>query len=211
VGQSHCRQIAERLGARHDVRLTSTARDYVRWREGDTPGWTTAGPVRVCRFPVASQRSLRHFAEVSDRAFSRRSTEAEQREWFEENGPRVPALVEYLRAHGRDYDVVLFWAFRYYQTYFGVPVVATAPSSSRRPRTTRSSGSRFSASTSSCLAGMCSSPRRSARSWRRVPAAGLRRRWLWEPDSSRGGRQRPPRSAAWTCLPASCSTWAVWT
>jgi glycosyltransferase involved in cell wall biosynthesis len=123
--ESHCRQIAERLGARHDVHvLTSTAHDYVSWREGDAPGWTTAGPVRVRRFPVVGQRGLRHFAEVSDRAFSRRSTAAEQREWFEENGPRVPALVEYLREHGRDYDFVLFWAFRYYQSYFGVPVVA---------------------------------------------------------------------------------------
>ena len=34
-------------------------------------------------------------------------------EWFRQNGPDAPALVEYLQRHGHDFDAVLFWAFRY--------------------------------------------------------------------------------------------------
>jgi glycosyltransferase involved in cell wall biosynthesis len=41
-----------------------------------------------------------------------------------ENGPEVPELVEYLRRHGAMYDRVLFWTYRYYQTFFGLPLVA---------------------------------------------------------------------------------------
>jgi len=36
----------------------------------------------------------------------------------------MPALLDYLRTHGRDYDRVLFWSFRYYHTFFGLPLVA---------------------------------------------------------------------------------------
>lgn len=122
--ETHCRQVAERLAARHDVDvLTSTARDYLRWQDAEPAGWTSAGGVRVCRFPVVRPRSLVRFAEVSHLAFSRQSTAAEQREWFVENGPQVPTLVEHLRKEGRSYDFVLFWAFRYYHSYFGLPVV----------------------------------------------------------------------------------------
>jgi glycosyltransferase involved in cell wall biosynthesis len=35
----------------------------------------------------------------------------------------VPQLLEHLRQNGRNYDAVLFWTFRYYQSFFGVPLV----------------------------------------------------------------------------------------
>ena len=38
--------------------------------------------------------------------------------------PRCRSLLDYLREHGRDYDRVLFWAFRYYPSWFGLPLVA---------------------------------------------------------------------------------------
>jgi glycosyltransferase involved in cell wall biosynthesis len=45
-------------------------------------------------------------------------------EWFRANGPDTPALLEYLRIHGGEYDLVLFWAFRYAPTFFGLPLVS---------------------------------------------------------------------------------------
>src|SRR6185503_7976997 len=32
-------------------------------------------------------------------------------------------LIRHLREHGRDYDAVLFWTFRYYPSFFGLPLV----------------------------------------------------------------------------------------
>lgn len=122
--ESHCRQLAERLAVHHDVDiLTSCASDYVHWHNAFEPGWSTEGPVRVRRFPVARPRHLHTFADLSERAFARRHTPEDERAWFAANGPEVPELVAYLDEHGRDYDLVLFWAFRYYQSIFGLPVV----------------------------------------------------------------------------------------
>lgn len=121
--EAHCRQLAERLAVHHDVDvLTTCAADYVHWRNTLTPGWSSVGSVRVHRFPVARPRDLHVLADLSERAFARRHTPEDERAWFVANGPESPALVDYLRAHGREYDLVLFWAFRYYHSIFGVPV-----------------------------------------------------------------------------------------
>jgi glycosyltransferase involved in cell wall biosynthesis len=123
--EAHCRQVAERLAAAHDVTiLTTCARDHVTWRNEYAAGATTHGALRVLRFPVARERSLHRFQDASDIAFSRTASEAEQEAWFRENGPDAPALLEYLRTEGHRFDFVLFWAFRYAEVYFGLPSVA---------------------------------------------------------------------------------------
>ena len=80
--------------------------------------------VRVLRFPVARPRRIKVFADLSDEVFDGGAPPERQEEWFRENGPESPALLDHLRAHGRDFDLVLFWTFRYFQSYFGLPLVA---------------------------------------------------------------------------------------
>src|SRR5215217_8137854 len=123
--EAHCRHVAEHLASHHDVTiLTSCARDHISWRNEYAPGASRVGPLKVLRFPVARQRSLHRFADVSELAFSGTAGEAGEEEWFRENGPDVPDLIEHLRTSGREYDAVLFWAFRYAEVYFGLPLVA---------------------------------------------------------------------------------------
>jgi len=123
--ETHCRHLAEHLAASHDVTvLTSCAKDHVTWKNVYPPGESVAGCVRVRRFPTARQRSIGRFTDASALAFSRSASEADQREWFRENGPDVPGLLSYLSAHGGEFDRILFWAFRYAETYFGLPLVA---------------------------------------------------------------------------------------
>ena len=123
--EAHCREIAERLATRHDVSvLTSCARDYVTWANAHPAGIAVERGVRVVRFPVARKRRLKMFADVSDDVFAGPAPRERQEEWFRENGPETPALLDHLRQHGPSYDVVLFWAYRYYPSYFGVPLVA---------------------------------------------------------------------------------------
>ncbi len=122
--ESHCRSIAERLAARHDVTvLTSCATDYLSWKNTYAPGATQVGAVRVMRFPVHRPRNPHEFAELNNIIASGRATPEEEAAWFQENGPQVPALLEHLKANGADYDLVLFWTYRYYPSYFGVPLV----------------------------------------------------------------------------------------
>jgi glycosyltransferase involved in cell wall biosynthesis len=123
--ESHCRGVAQHLAARHDVTvLTSCARDYVTWRNAYPAGDSTDGPVRVRRFRVARSRRLHRFRDLSDLVFSGRASIDEQRQWFEENGPFVPDLLDHLVGSGPDYDRILFFSYRYYPTFFGVEKVA---------------------------------------------------------------------------------------
>ena len=135
--EGHCRLIAEHLAARHDVTiLTTCARDHITWRNHYPAGETRvspkpgtgdggrAGGLRVIRFPVARERDMRSFMDLSDLIASDQAGAAEQEQWFRENGPDTPALLEHLRAHGTEYDRVLFWAYRYATSYFGLPIVA---------------------------------------------------------------------------------------
>jgi glycosyltransferase involved in cell wall biosynthesis len=124
--EMHCRQLAERLSARHDITvLTTCARDYVTWENALPAGTVIENGVRVHRFPVSRTRNLKAFAHLSDEVFDDvGSTPEREEEWFRANGPDAPALLDHLRAHGREFDLVLFWAFRYAPTYFGLPLVA---------------------------------------------------------------------------------------
>jgi glycosyltransferase involved in cell wall biosynthesis len=123
--ERHCRVIAEQLASHHDVTvLTSCAKDYVTWRNVYPAGAARVGPVNLMRFPVARQRNLGRLADISKVVFTTRSSPEEQEQWFVENGPEVPGLIEHLRQHGAEYDRILFWTYRYYQTFFGLPLVA---------------------------------------------------------------------------------------
>lgn len=123
--ETHCRHVAQHLAAVHDVTvLTTCAKDHVTWRNEYPPGESQDGGVRVRRFPVARQRSILRFADASEIAFSKDASDGDQEQWFRENGPDAPALLEHLAAHGHEFDRVLFWAFRYAETYFGLPLVS---------------------------------------------------------------------------------------
>jgi glycosyltransferase involved in cell wall biosynthesis len=130
--EGHCRQLALRLAAPrddetsgHDVTvLTTCARDYVSWANAYPAGESRDGAVRVLRFAVARSRDRRRFADVSDEVCDGGASPERQHDWFRQNGPDAPDLIDHLRTHGSGYDLVLFWTFRYATTYFGLPHVA---------------------------------------------------------------------------------------
>ena len=123
--EGHCRLIAEHLAQRHDVTVvTTTAHDHITWANHYPAGESTLGAVRVLRFPVARQRHIHHFMDLSDLVFADRGSRQDEEQWFRENGPDAPGLIDYLRQHGGEFDRVLFWAYRYANSYFGLPLVA---------------------------------------------------------------------------------------
>ncbi len=123
--ESHCRVIAEHLAGRHDVTiLTTCARDHITWRNEYPAGASELGPLHVRRFRVARERSLHRFHDISEAVFSGGASTSEQEQWFRENGPEAPELLDFLNTHGREFDRILFWSFRYYQSFFGLPLVA---------------------------------------------------------------------------------------
>src|SRR5262249_60986499 len=94
--EGHCRLVAQHLAAGHDVTIvTTTARDHVTWANHYAPGESRDGALRVLRFPVERPRDLHRFRDISDRVFRGGADSADEEEWFRENGPQAPKLLEF--------------------------------------------------------------------------------------------------------------------
>jgi glycosyltransferase involved in cell wall biosynthesis len=117
------RQIAERLARRHDIEvLTTSARDYITWKNEYPPGEEKLRGIRIKRFPVESERNLDEFNRFSDWIYVNPHSREDELRWLEKQGPVVPELIEYLRKeHGR-YELLVFFTYLYYPTYYGLQV-----------------------------------------------------------------------------------------
>lgn len=120
----HARWIAEHLGPKHDLTvLTTTAQDYLQWKNHYPPGPAMVGEIPVIRFPVKRQRRGHRFIFLQNRVFYEPHDRAEEEAWVAENGPYAPDLIRYLARHEKDFDFVIFFSYRYYTTYQGVKAV----------------------------------------------------------------------------------------
>jgi glycosyltransferase involved in cell wall biosynthesis len=119
----HCRLIAERLAARHEVEvLTTCARDYITWQNEYPEGADRIRGVWVRRFPVAFQREIASFNEYSDWIFNHPHGPADEMEWLRQQGPWCPDLLEYLEQHHGSYDLLIFFTYLYAPTVLGLRI-----------------------------------------------------------------------------------------
>jgi glycosyltransferase involved in cell wall biosynthesis len=122
--ETHCRWLATRLARRHRVEVVTTcARDYTDWSNHYPAGASETLGLKVTRFRVDRPRSERLFALYSDIVFRDHHTAADEEEWVDQNGPFAPALVEALPSMSH-VDLFLFYSYRYYTTFRGLPRVA---------------------------------------------------------------------------------------
>ena len=122
--ETHCRWLATRLSRKHRVEVVTTcARDYTDWRNHYPSGPSEVEGIRVTRFPVDRPRSERVFALYSDIVFRDHHTAADEEEWVDQNGPFAPALVAALPGMSH-VELFLFYSYRYYTTFRGLPAVA---------------------------------------------------------------------------------------
>jgi len=122
--ESHARVVAQRLAKLNEVEIaTTTALDYWSWAPHFPPGESMDGAVRVRRFPVAGVRSAT-FKDTEHHLLFEPHTLADERKWLIEQGPHVPALLEFLRREGGAYDAILFYTYIYEPTAAGLPLVA---------------------------------------------------------------------------------------
>jgi glycosyltransferase involved in cell wall biosynthesis len=123
-GSEHlCRLLAERLAVQHEVEvITSCARDYVTWKNEYPEGSDRIRGVTVRRFASARTRDLSSFNEYSDWIYANAHTRADELEWLKQQGPWCPALIEYLRRHHQQYDVLVFFTYLYAPTVLGLEV-----------------------------------------------------------------------------------------
>jgi len=121
----HCRWLAERLAREHEVEVfTTCALDYLEWRNHYPAGTTEVNGLRVHRFPVKRKRVAREFASLCNVVYYEQHSREEEVDWVRANGPFAPALVKAVEKARERFDFFLFYCFRYYPSYFGLPKVA---------------------------------------------------------------------------------------
>lgn len=119
----HCRLIAERLAARHQVEvLTTCARDYISWKNEYPEGTDRVRGVTVRRFPNARTRDINAFNRYSEWIFTSQHTRDDEMEWIRQQGPWCPALLEHLERNHQQYDVFIFFTYLYAPTLLGVRI-----------------------------------------------------------------------------------------
>jgi glycosyltransferase involved in cell wall biosynthesis len=120
----HCRWLAERLARRHEVEVFATrALDYLEWKNHYPAGTEVVNGVPVHRSTVSRTRNARVFASLSNVCFHENPTPDEERRWVRENGPYSPDLVKAVAKARPRFDRVLFYCYRYFQSYYGLPPV----------------------------------------------------------------------------------------
>jgi glycosyltransferase involved in cell wall biosynthesis len=118
-----CRLLAERLSAQHEVEvLTTCARDYVTWKNEYPEGSDRVRGVTIQRFASSRTRDIATFNKYSDWIFNHEHTRTDEMDWLKQQGPWCPALIEYLRRHHQQYDVLIFFTYLYATTVQGLEI-----------------------------------------------------------------------------------------
>jgi len=119
----HCRLVAERLSAHHEVEvLTTCAQDYITWKNEYQEGTDRVRGVTVRRFANAETRDIQAFNRYSDWIFNNPHSHEDELEWLRRQGPWSPALIDYLRRSHKSYDLLIFFTYLYAPTVLGLEV-----------------------------------------------------------------------------------------
>jgi glycosyltransferase involved in cell wall biosynthesis len=119
------RDVAERLNASgFDVTVfTTTARDYITWKNEYTPGHFILKGVNIKRFRVEKERDIKAFNKFSELFFNQEPKERDEKKWIREQGPYSPELIEGIRQAQQNFDIFLFFTYLYYPTIEGIKQV----------------------------------------------------------------------------------------
>ena len=121
--EQHCRMLAERLIAFHDVDvLTTTCDDYYTWSNVFEPGASELNGVCVRRFSTNCTRDNFDYS-IFPGCPSATYGYADDFNWIMQQGPVSLDLINYINYHRHDYDIFVFFTYLYFTTVAGISMV----------------------------------------------------------------------------------------
>jgi glycosyltransferase involved in cell wall biosynthesis len=126
--EHYTRLTAERLTGEFQVDvITTKSLAYTTWENHYKANEEDINGVHVRRFPVVTCRA-KDFNEYNGAYLAKLSAgqadEADEKVWFEKQGPFCPAAIDYIRENKDNYDAFIFVTYLYYLTVMGMPEVA---------------------------------------------------------------------------------------
>ncbi|TGK90399.1 glycosyltransferase family 1 protein [Leptospira bourretii] len=102
---------------------TSSAKDYVSWKNEFPKGDQIENSIRVKRFPVTQTRNIKKMNHLLNQCLEKGDSVSEKEQWefLKEQGPYCPDLVKYVAKEQKSYDLAILIGYLYY------PVVASIP------------------------------------------------------------------------------------
>lgn len=120
----HARMIAEHLKNVHEVEvLTTCAKSYHTWANEYAEKTEIINDIRVIRFKNEKKRDANKVVALEEKIFHSPHSKDDEIAWINENGPNCPGLIQYIKDHNAEYQMFIFFTFRYYTSYFGIQVV----------------------------------------------------------------------------------------
>lgn len=112
------------LSESNDVTVcTSSAKDYVSWKNEFPKGERIENSIRVLRFPVTQTRNMTKMNHILNQCLEKGESVSEKEQWefLKEQGPYCPDLINYITKEQNSYDLAILIGYLYY------PVVASIP------------------------------------------------------------------------------------
>ena len=117
----HARMIAEHLKKFHQVEvLTTCAKNYHTWANEYTENTEIINGIRVLRFKNEKIRDVNKVIALEEKIFHASHMKEDEIDWINENGPYCPGLIQYIADNYTEYQLFIFFTFRYYTSYFGI-------------------------------------------------------------------------------------------
>ncbi len=119
------RDVAERLNSNgYDVTVfTTTAKDYVTWKNHYKEGESILNGVLIKRFDSEKERNIEEFNKYSTEFFNPDNKSRNENEWIELQGPYCPELIEAIEKEQDNYDLFMFFTYLYHTTVEGLKVI----------------------------------------------------------------------------------------